>query len=221
MNHIKYLFIIFFILFLNSCSKDEKEISYIKETSQDLEMVTAYKEAYKALEDNDPYFAAKKFLDKGLKVHGFDSMNNYYDVNLKKSRLNILKKYKNFTFTKNFLENEKILDNSIKKFNPSIIIHLAAQAGVRYSLSNPDTYLKSNIIGTFNIIKISNKEIFNIMQVDNEYSKKLRKEIEQKSNLLFKKSIDSKLKFREKDMDNSYNEKSKKDLENIINNNLD
>ena len=62
------------------------------------------------------------------------------------------------------------------------------------------------------IIKISNKEIFNIMQVDNEYSKKLRKEIEQKSNFLFKKSIDSKLKFREKDMDNSYNEKNKKDL---------
>ena len=71
------------------------------------------------------------------------------------------------------------------------------------------------------IIKISNKEIFNIMQVDNEYSKKLRKEIEQKSNFLFKKSIDSKLKFREKDMDNSYNEKNKKYLENIINNNLD
>ena len=59
------------------------------------------------------------------------------------------------------------------------------------------------------------------MEVDNEYSKKLRKEIEQKSNSLFKKSIDSKLKFREKDMDNSYNEKNKKDLENIINNNLD
>ena len=71
------------------------------------------------------------------------------------------------------------------------------------------------------IIKISNKEIFNIIQVDNEYSKKLRKEIEQKSNFLFKKSIDSKLKFREKDMDNSYNEKNKKNLENIINNNLD
>ena len=66
MNHIKYFFIIFFILFLNSCSKDEKEISYIKETSQDLEMVTAYKEAYKALEENDPYFAAKKFLEAEL-----------------------------------------------------------------------------------------------------------------------------------------------------------
>ena len=67
MNHISYFFIIFFILFFNnSCSKDDKEISYIKETSQDLEMVTAYKEAYNALEENDPYFAAKKFLEAEL-----------------------------------------------------------------------------------------------------------------------------------------------------------
>ena len=87
-----------------------------------------------------------------------------------------------------------------------------------YSGSKPVFIESSNLVP---IIKISNKEIFNIMQVDNEYSKKLRKEIEQKSNFLFKKSIDSKLKFREKDMDSSYNEKSKKDLENIINNNLD
>ena len=87
-----------------------------------------------------------------------------------------------------------------------------------YSGSKPVFIESSNLVP---IIKISNKEIFNIMQVDNEYSKKLRKEIEQKSNFLFKKSIDSKLKFREKDMDNSYNEKNKKYLENIINNNLD
>tara|TARA_B100001248_G_scaffold100076_1_gene74381 strand:+ start:103 stop:732 length:630 start_codon:yes stop_codon:yes gene_type:complete len=87
-----------------------------------------------------------------------------------------------------------------------------------YSGSKPIFLENSKLVP---IIKISNKEIFNIMQVDNEYSKKLRNEIEQKSNFLFKKSIDSKLKFKEKDMDNSYNEKNKKDLENIINNNLD
>lgn len=87
-----------------------------------------------------------------------------------------------------------------------------------YSGSKPVFLESSKLIP---IIEISNKEIFNIIQVDNEYSKKLRKEIEQKSSFLFKKSIDSKLKFREKDMDNSYNEKNKKDLENIINNNLD
>ncbi len=87
-----------------------------------------------------------------------------------------------------------------------------------YSGSKPSFIENSKLVP---IIKISNKEMFTIMKVDNEYSKKLRNEIEQKSNFLFKKSIDSKLKFREKDMDNSYDEKNKKDLENIINNNLD
>ena len=103
------------------------------------------------------FHAAKKFLNKGIKVHGFDSMNNYYDPHLKKNRLNILKKYKNFSFTKGLLENQKILNQSILKFKPTIIIHLAAQAGVRYSIVNPDVYLNSNIFGTFNIIKIAQK----------------------------------------------------------------
>ena len=103
------------------------------------------------------FHVAKKFLDKGIKVHGFDSMNNYYDVGLKKSRLNILRKYNKFSFTKGNIENQKILNNSILKFKPSIIIHLAAQAGVRYSIENPDAYLNSNVLGTFNIIKIANK----------------------------------------------------------------
>jgi UDP-glucuronate 4-epimerase len=103
------------------------------------------------------FHASKKFLDKGFNVHGFDSINNYYDVNLKKSRLSILKKYKNFSFTKGLLENQKLLNLSVTKFKPSIIIHLAAQAGVRYSIDDPDTYLKRNIVGTFNVIKIANK----------------------------------------------------------------
>ena len=103
------------------------------------------------------FHVAKRYLDKGFKVRGFDSMNNYYDVNLKKSRLKILKNYKNFSFTKGNLENQRILKNSIKKFKPTIIIHLAAQAGVRYSIDNPDIYLNSNIYGTFNIIKVANQ----------------------------------------------------------------
>ncbi len=103
------------------------------------------------------FHAAKKFLDMGIKVHGFDSMNNYYDTRLKRNRLNILKKYKNFSFTKGLLENQKLLDQSVLKFRPTIIIHLAAQAGVRYSIVNPDVYLNSNIFGTFNVIKIANK----------------------------------------------------------------
>ena len=103
------------------------------------------------------FHAAKKFLNKGIKVHGFDSMNNYYDPRLKKARLNILKKYKNFSFTKGLLENQKLLNRSVLKFKPTIIIHLAAQAGVRYSIDNPDIYLNSNIFGTFNVIKIAHK----------------------------------------------------------------
>ena len=66
MNHIRYLIVIFFIVLLSSCSKEKKEISTIKETRQDLEMISAYKEAYKALNENDPYFAAKKFLEAEL-----------------------------------------------------------------------------------------------------------------------------------------------------------
>ena len=93
------------------------------------------------------FHVAKRYLDKGFKVCGFDSMNNYYDVKLKKSRLRILKNYKNFSFVKGNLENQKILNNSINNFKPSIIIHLAAQAGVRYSIQNPKVYLNSNIIG--------------------------------------------------------------------------
>ncbi len=99
------------------------------------------------------FHVAKRYLDKGFKVHGFDSMNNYYDIKLKKSRLKILKDYKNFSFKKGNLENQKVLNNSINKFKPSIIIHLAAQAGVRYSIKNPRVYLNSNIMGTFNIIE--------------------------------------------------------------------
>ena len=106
------------------------------------------------------FHTAKRLLNKGIRVHGFDSMNTYYDLKLKKNRLNILKKYKNFSFTKGLLENEKVLSNSISKFKPSIIIHLAAQAGVRYSLENPKNYLNSNIVGTFNILKNAHK--FNI-----------------------------------------------------------
>ena len=103
------------------------------------------------------FHLAKKLLNKGIKVHGFDSMNSYYDVKLKKARLNILNKYKNFSFTKESLQNEKKLSECIIKFKPQIIVHLAAQAGVRHSIKNPDIYLNANILGTFNILKIANK----------------------------------------------------------------
>ena len=84
-------------------------------------------------------------------------MNNFYDIKLKNSRLKILKRYKNFSFIKNTLENDKVLNKAISNFKPTIIIHLAAQAGVRYSIENPDKYFNSNILGTFNIIKCAEK----------------------------------------------------------------
>ena len=103
------------------------------------------------------FHLSKKLLEKGHTVHGFDSMNKYYDVKLKKARLKILKEYKKFFFTKNKLENKKILSQSILKFKPTVIIHLAAQAGVRYSIENPNVYMDSNIIGTYNVIELAKK----------------------------------------------------------------
>ena len=103
------------------------------------------------------FHLSQKLLDKGHIVQGFDSMNNYYDVKLKKKRYQILKKYKNFLFKKGNIENKKTLANVILRFKPKIIIHLAAQAGVRYSIEKPRVYLDSNIIGTYNIIELAKK----------------------------------------------------------------
>jgi UDP-glucuronate 4-epimerase len=103
------------------------------------------------------FSVAEKLLNQGHFVHGFDSMNNYYDVKLKKSRKRILNKYTKFSFSKGRLENHKSLSKSILKFKPKIIIHLAAQAGVRYSIQNPRVYLNSNIIGTYNVIEVEKK----------------------------------------------------------------
>jgi len=103
------------------------------------------------------FHLSQKLLDKGHIVQGFDSMNNYYDVKLKKKRYQILKKYKNFLFKKGNIENKKTLANVILRFKPKIIIHLAAQAGVRYSIEKPRVYLDSNIIGTYNIMELAKK----------------------------------------------------------------
>jgi|TARA_B110000046_G_C13003158_1_gene403130 UDP-glucuronate 4-epimerase len=103
------------------------------------------------------FHLSKKLLDNGHSIHGFDSMNNYYDVKLKKARYKILNKYKNFSFTKGNLEHQKTLSKSILKFKPRVIVHLAAQAGVRYSIDKPRVYLDSNITGTYNIIELAKK----------------------------------------------------------------
>ena len=103
------------------------------------------------------FHLSKKLLDKGHTVHGFDSMNNYYDIKLKKARYQILQEYTKFSFTKGIVENQKIISKSILSFKPKVIIHLAAQAGVRYSIEKPRVYLDSNIIGTYNIIELAKK----------------------------------------------------------------
>ena len=101
------------------------------------------------------FHLSKKLFDNKNKIHGIDSMNNYYDVKLKQRRYNILKKYKLFSFSRINIENKKHIQKIFKKFNPDIVIHLAAQAGVRYSLEKPHVYLNTNVTGTFNVIEAS------------------------------------------------------------------
>ena len=99
-----------------------------------------------------------EYLNRGYIVLGVDNLNKYYDVSIKIERNKILKKYKNFQFKLLDLANINIKNNFLKKFKPSIVIHLAAQAGVRYSLEAPEEYIKSNIIATFNLLETFKSE---------------------------------------------------------------
>ena len=99
------------------------------------------------------YHLSRSLLEDGIIVFGVDSLNNFYDTNLKEQRLKRLKSFRNFTFKKIDLIDEKKLNNALLNFNPSVVIHLAAQAGVRYSIENPRAYLDSNLIGFHNIIE--------------------------------------------------------------------
>ena len=96
-------------------------------------------------------------LKKKHKIAGLDNLNSYYSVKLKKDRLFELKKYKKFSFYKTNINNEKSLDKLFKKIKPNVVINLAAQAGVRYSIKYPKKYLSSNINGFFNILHLSVK----------------------------------------------------------------
>ena len=99
------------------------------------------------------YHLSRSLLKDGAIILGIDNLNNYYDTGLKEQRLKRLKGFKNFTFKKIDLIDEKKLNNAFLNFNPSIVIHLAAQAGVRYSIENPRAYLDSNLIGFHNVIE--------------------------------------------------------------------
>lgn len=99
------------------------------------------------------YFFTKKLLDQGYEVVGLDNLNDYYDVNLKQSRLEKLKPYENFTFIKGDISDKETVDQLFAEYEPKIVVNLAAQAGVRYSLENPDVYMQSNVIGFYNILE--------------------------------------------------------------------
>ncbi|HWJ39029.1 MAG TPA: GDP-mannose 4,6-dehydratase [Sphingomicrobium sp.] len=101
------------------------------------------------------YHLAELLLSQGLEVHGFDGMTDYYDVRLKQRRHQMLLQKPGFAATEGRLEDEELLRRTIADFQPDAIVHLAAQAGVRYSLEQPRTYVDSNVVGTFNILEIA------------------------------------------------------------------
>ena len=102
------------------------------------------------------FHLCNSLLEKGHKVLGIDNINSYYDTNLKKARLNLIQKkdkFKNFSFFKGEIQDELFLKDIFRSFKANIVINLAAQAGVRYSIKNPSTYIQSNIVGFGNILE--------------------------------------------------------------------
>lgn len=101
------------------------------------------------------FHLAKRLLEEGFRVHGYDGMTDYYDVVLKQRRHQILLQTPGFTATEDRLENYDRLLQVAEEFQPEVIVHLAAQAGVRHSLEHPRSYVESNVVGTFNVMEIA------------------------------------------------------------------
>ena len=99
------------------------------------------------------FHLAKKLLEKGVDVVGVDNLNDYYDPKLKTDRNKILKSHENYIFLKDDLADKKFITQLFKKFKFDQVCHLAAQAGVRYSIENPAVYIQSNIVGFANLIE--------------------------------------------------------------------
>jgi UDP-glucuronate 4-epimerase len=99
------------------------------------------------------FHLSKLLLGRGYQVIGFDGMTDYYDVSLKQRRHAMLNQHANFSMTEAMLEDQGQLNEVIAASRPDVIIHLAAQAGVRYSIENPRAYLESNLVGTFNVLE--------------------------------------------------------------------
>ena len=103
------------------------------------------------------FHTAKKLLDDDNQVYGIDNLNTYYNIKLKNDRLDILKKYPNFRFSQIDICDFSRLIDIVSEFKPYKIIHLAAQAGVQYSIENPFSYVKSNLEGFVNILELCRK----------------------------------------------------------------
>jgi UDP-glucuronate 4-epimerase len=99
------------------------------------------------------YFLSKRLLEQGCRVIGIDNLNNYYDVNLKYNRLEKLEPFERFTFIKGNISDKEMVLKTFEEYKPHVVVNLAAQAGVRYSIENPDAYIESNIIGFYNILE--------------------------------------------------------------------
>lgn len=101
------------------------------------------------------FYLSKRLLEEisNVQVIGLDSVNDYYDVSLKEYRLDILNKYENFTFIKGNLADKQLINKIFEDYKPNVVVNLAAQAGVRYSIDHPDVYIESNLIGFYNILE--------------------------------------------------------------------
>ncbi|MDR1599044.1 MAG: NAD-dependent epimerase/dehydratase family protein [Oscillospiraceae bacterium] len=103
------------------------------------------------------FHLSRLLLDAGARIVGFDNINDYYDVSLKHERLDILNAYGRFTFVKGDLADEGAVRGVFDAFKPRVVVHLGAQAGVRYSITHPRAYIDSNIVGFFNILEAARR----------------------------------------------------------------
>ena len=99
------------------------------------------------------YHLSRRLLEKGFRVSGVDSLNDYYDPSLKLARLKELSQFERFSFTKGNLTDNELVEELFNRNQPSVVVHLAAQAGVRYSIDHPRAYIESNVVGFFNILE--------------------------------------------------------------------
>jgi len=103
------------------------------------------------------YHLCKRLLERGFTIAGVDSLNDYYDPALKQARLSELQKHDAFSFTKGDLADAEVVDALFSSVQPEFVVHLAAQAGVRYSIDNPRAYIESNVLGFFNILEAARR----------------------------------------------------------------